>query len=58
VVQRGECLRAIAERQLGAGTSPAQTAAYVQELWDRNAAAIHTGDPNLIYAGQRLELPK
>jgi len=58
VVQRGECLWAIAERQLGAGASPAQTASYVQELWDRNAAAIHTGDPNLIYAGQRLDLPK
>ncbi len=58
VVQRGECLWAIAQRQLGAGASPAQTAAYVQKLWDRNAAAIHTGDPNLIYAGQRIELPK
>jgi len=26
----------------------------VIEIWDRNAKRIGTGDPNLIFAGQRL----
>jgi Tfp pilus assembly protein FimV len=57
VVEPGECLWTIAERQLGGGASDASVAAVVDELWRLNAERIGTGDPNLIHAGQTLKLP-
>jgi hypothetical protein len=56
-VQSGDSLWLVAEQQLGAGASVADVAAYVNELWDLNADAIGTGDPNLIMPGQTLQLP-
>ena len=46
-----------AERRLGPSASAAQVAALVDELWRLNAARIGTGNPNLIHAGQTLQLP-
>ena len=57
VVRPGECLWTIAERRLGPSASAAQVAAHVDELWRLNAARIGTGNPNLIHAGQTLQLP-
>jgi hypothetical protein len=57
VVEPGECLWTIAERQLGRGASDARVAALVDELWRLNADRIGTGDPNLIHGGQELRLP-
>jgi hypothetical protein len=56
-VQSGDSLWLVAEQQLGPDASVADVAAYVNELWDLNADAIGTGDPNLIMPGQTLQLP-
>jgi len=54
VVQAGDSLWLIAERQLDAGQSDAAIAATVSRLWERNAHRIGTGNPDLIHPGQRL----
>jgi hypothetical protein len=56
VVRRGDSLWLIAARSLGPVASNARIAARVQQIWDRNARRIGTGDPNLIFPGTRIEL--
>lgn len=56
VVQAGESLWAIAHERLGAGATPAEIAREVERIWDLNADAIGTGDPDLLMAGQKLRL--
>jgi nucleoid-associated protein YgaU len=56
-VRRGDSLWSIAVA-LAPGDAPvARIAALKNELWALNAAAIGTGDPDLIFAGQKLRLP-
>jgi len=56
VVQRGESLWTIARDRLDSGATSAEIAREVQRIWDLNADAIGTGDPNLVMAGQKLRL--
>lgn len=56
VVQPGESLWTIARDLLGAGATTAEIAREVQRIWDLNAHAIGTGDPDLVIAGQKLQL--
>jgi len=58
VVAPGDSLWAIASRHLGPGADNEQIAQYVEAMWDLNSARIGTGDPNLIFAGQRIKLPQ
>ena len=55
-VRPGESLWVIAERQLGPGASSAAISAEVARLWELNAEAIGTGDPDVIMAGTKLRL--
>jgi nucleoid-associated protein YgaU len=54
VVKPGDSLWRIAESVLPAGASNADIERRVVQIWDRNAERIGTGDPNLIFPGQRL----
>lgn len=56
IVAPGESLWTIARQQLGASHSDAALAAEVHRLWAVNGGRIATGDPNLIFPGQRLRL--
>jgi Domain of unknown function (DUF4397)/LysM domain len=58
VVAPGDSLWAIASGHLGPGADDEQIAQYVQAIWNLNSARIGTGDPNLIFAGQRIKLPQ
>ena len=58
VVQPGETLWSIAAGLLSHGASDAEVAAMVQRLWELNAERIHSGDPDLIVAGEELGLPR
>jgi LysM domain len=55
-VQPGDTLWSIARDLLGPNASAAAIAREVDRLWQLNADAIGTGDPNLIVAGQVLIL--
>jgi len=57
VVRPGDSLWTIAADHLGARASGDQVWAEVVAIWRLNAARIGTGDPNLIFPGQRLTLP-
>jgi nucleoid-associated protein YgaU len=57
-VQRGESLWAIARARLGAQATNAQVAALVARVWEANERTLRSGDPDLIYPGERLELPR
>jgi nucleoid-associated protein YgaU len=48
----------IASRVVGAKASDSQIEREVVAIWNANAARIGTGDPNLIFPGQRLHLPQ
>ena len=54
VVRPGDSLWSIARSQLPSGANGAEIERKLVEIWDRNAVRIGTGDPNLIFAGQRL----
>jgi Domain of unknown function (DUF4397)/LysM domain len=56
VVKAGDSLWSIARATLPDGASNAVIDRKVVEIWDRNAKRIGTGDPNLIFVGQRLLL--
>lgn len=56
-MQSGDCLWLIAERALGPDADDEQVAAAVERIWQRNAQRIGTGNPDLIYPGQTLDLP-
>jgi len=55
-VRFGETLWSIAQDQLGRGASAAEIERMVARLWRLNGAVIGTGDPSVIYPGQRLRL--
>ncbi len=57
VVAPGDSLWTIARRQLGPAADDEAIDRQVVAIWDLNAIHIGTGDPNLIFAGQRLRLP-
>ena len=57
-VRSGDSLWRIAGRVLGADVGNAQIEREVVAIWDANAARIGTGDPNLIFPGQRIHLPQ
>ena len=56
VVRPGDSLWRIAGANLGGSPSNARLAAEVKRIWDLNDVEIGTGNPDLIYAGQRLKL--
>jgi hypothetical protein len=57
VVGRGDSLWSIARRILGPDASNAAVQQKLHSIWNLNARRIGTGDPNLIFPGQRLRLP-
>ena len=57
MVRPGESLWSIAAARLGPGASNAEIARELARIWSLNAAAIGTGDPDLILPGQTLRLP-
>lgn len=57
VVAEGESLWVIAREALRADASNLETARYVNRIWDANATAIGTGNPDLILPGQKLRMP-
>ncbi len=57
-VQRGDSLWAIAKRRLKPGASNEAIYQELVKIWNLNAQRIGTGDPNLIFPGQRLTMPK
>ena len=57
-VHAGDSLWRIASRVVGAKASDSQIEREVVAIWNANAARIGTGDPNLIFPGQRLHLPQ
>lgn len=56
MVRPGDSLWSIAEDLLPAGASASAIDHRVVQIWDRNRGRIGTGDPSLIFAGQRLLL--
>ena len=57
VVERGECLWTIAEERLGRGASDARVAREVARMWSVNRHRSRSGDPDLIFPGERLRMP-
>lgn len=57
VVHSGDSRWSIARAHLGAGASNEAVEHMVVAIWNANAARIGTGDPNLIFPGQRLRWP-
>jgi hypothetical protein len=57
VVRPGDSLWAIARRLAGPSASNQEVRRRLVAIWDMNAKRIGTGDPNLIFPGQRLMLP-
>jgi nucleoid-associated protein YgaU len=55
-VRPGDSLWRIADRHLGAGATATATAQEVTRLWEINEQRIGTGDPDLIFPGQRLRM--
>lgn len=56
-VHSGDSLWKIASAQLGDQPSNSAIEREVVAIWDANAGRIGTGDPNLIFPGQRLHIP-
>jgi LysM repeat protein len=56
VVEAGQSLWVIAQGIVGRPASIGEIAFEVQHLWALNTARIGTGNPDLIYPGQRLRL--
>ncbi len=55
-VRRGDSLWSIAQRRLGGSASGARVQREVRRLWSANSRRIGTGDPNLLFPGQRLRV--
>lgn len=55
-VTRGDSMWSIARDTVGTDASDAAIARELRRLWDANAASLGTGDPNLIFPGQRIQL--
>jgi hypothetical protein len=58
MVRPGDSLWAIAQRLVGPTATGAQVQRKLVAVWDMNAKRIGTGNPNLVFPGQRLMLPK
>lgn len=56
IVRPGQSLWSIAQARLGPRASGSQVAQQVHRLWATNARRIGSGDPDLVYAGQKLRL--
>jgi nucleoid-associated protein YgaU len=56
VVREGDNLWSIAARGLGDDATPQQIDRRLHSIWAANAAAIPSGDPDLILPGQRLRI--
>jgi LysM repeat protein len=56
-VKPGDSLWLIARHHLGEAASNVMVANEVIVIWNANALRIGTGDPNLIFPGQRLHIP-
>jgi nucleoid-associated protein YgaU len=57
VVHPGDSLWSIAASIVGPSASGTEINAKLVDIWNMNAKAIKTGDPNLIFPGTRLMLP-
>jgi hypothetical protein len=57
-IQPGESLWAIARAELGPRATNRQVATLVARVWEANARTLRSGDPDLIYPGERLEMPR
>jgi Domain of unknown function (DUF4397)/LysM domain len=57
MVQSGDSLWSIAQRIVGPAATDAEVHSKLVAIWDMNVKRIGTGDPNLIFPGQRLMLP-
>jgi hypothetical protein len=57
VVHSGDSLWSIARQLVGPSAPNAAVQAKLVAVWDMNVKRIGTGDPNLIFPGQRLLLP-
>ncbi|HUF14433.1 MAG TPA: hypothetical protein VMQ46_00925 [Acidimicrobiia bacterium] len=57
VVERGDHLWKISERHLGPGATAAEVVPYWLEVIDVNTSGLRSGDPDLIYPGEVIELP-
>jgi nucleoid-associated protein YgaU len=57
VVRPGDSMWAIARRIVGPTASNEEVQKKLVAVWDMNAKRIGTGDPNLVFPGQRLILP-
>jgi hypothetical protein len=57
VVRSGDSLWSIARGLVGAAASNEEIQSKLSAVWDMNKTRIRTGDPNLIFPGQRLMLP-
>lgn len=57
-VARGDSPWAIARRRLGDRAKAGAIERQVLAIWNANPRRIGTGDPNLIFAAQRLRIPR
>jgi Tfp pilus assembly protein FimV len=57
VVRPGDSMWSIARRLVGPAASNEEVQKKLVAVWDMNAKRIGTGDPNMIFPGQRLILP-
>lgn len=57
VVDHGDSLWSIAKRLAGPGATGHEIEMKLVAIWDMNQKRIPSGDPNLIFPGQRLMLP-
>ncbi len=58
VVKPGDSLWKIAAGRIPPGSSNEEIWREVVAIWDENAGRIGTGDPNVIFPGTRLRMPK
>jgi nucleoid-associated protein YgaU len=56
VVRSGDCLWHIAETLEPRGASAADVQHRMVAIWNRNKKTLRSGDPSLIYPGEKLEL--
>lgn len=57
VVQKGDHLWRISARHLGATASNEEITPYWREVIDLNLPTLRSGDPDLIYPGEVVDLP-
>ena len=58
VVEKGDHLWKIAARRLGDGSTNDEIAPYWREVVEINTPLLRSGDPDLIYPGEVVELPR